>query len=60
MRAYVLTSGAIFGLLTLAHILRIVQDGTHLARDPWYVLVTLASTALAVWAYRVFRLPART
>jgi hypothetical protein len=56
MRAYVTTSGAIFGLLVLAHLLRIVMEGSHLARDPWYVLVTIASAALCVWAIRVLRL----
>jgi hypothetical protein len=59
MRAYVITSGVIFGLLVLAHLLRILEEGPHLARDPSYVLVTLAAAALCVWAFRVLRMSAR-
>ena len=55
MRAYVVTSGIIFGLLVLAHLLRVAAEGAHLARDPWFVVVTLAAAALCVWAFRVLR-----
>ena len=60
MRAYVMTTGAVFGLLTLAHLWRIVEEGPHLARDPWYVLITLAAGALSLWAWRVLRLSTRS
>lgn len=55
MRAYLITSGAIFGLLTIAHILRIAFENRHLATDPVFILITLASAALCVWAWRVVR-----
>jgi hypothetical protein len=55
MRTYVVTTGLIFGLLTLAHIWRVLEEGPNLARDPWYVLITLAAAALALWAWRLFR-----
>ena len=55
MRAYVVTSGINFGLLVLAHLLRVAAEGAHLARDPWFVVVTLAAAALCVWAFRVLR-----
>lgn len=60
MKAYLMTSGAIFGLLVVAHLLRIVAEGPHLARDPWFVLVTIAAGVLCVWALRLLRLPARS
>lgn len=60
MKAYVMTSGAIFGLLTLAHLLRILEEGPHLARNPWFVLITVAAGALCLWALRVLRLSARS
>jgi len=41
MKAYVITTGALFGLLTLAHIWRAI-DERHLATDPWYILITVA------------------
>jgi hypothetical protein len=59
MKTYVITTGAVFGLLTLAHIARIVFEGSHLARDPSFVLITVAAAALSIWAYRLVRLPSR-
>lgn len=53
MRAYILTSGAIFGLITIAHLLRMVMEGRHLVTEPVYILLTIASAALAIWAWRV-------
>jgi hypothetical protein len=55
MKAYVTTTGAIFALITLAHLLRIVAEGTHLATDPWFMLLTVAAAALCVWAWRLLR-----
>lgn len=60
MRAYVMTSGAIFGLLVLAHLLRILEEGPHLARDPSYVLITVAAAGLSAWAVRVLRISSRS
>jgi len=54
-----MTTGAVFGLLTLAHVLRIIEEGSHLARDPWYVLITMAAGALCLWALRLLRHSAR-
>jgi hypothetical protein len=50
MKAYVLTTGILFGLLTLAHVLRIVYESRALASDPWYMLITTATAALCGWA----------
>jgi hypothetical protein len=55
MKAYVITTGAIFGLLTVAHLWRIAAEGSHLATDPFFLLATLISAALCVWAWRVLR-----
>lgn len=52
MNAYLATTGALFGLLTIVHIWRATQE-TQLATDPWYILLTLASAALCVWALRL-------
>jgi hypothetical protein len=61
MKAYVLTTGVIFGAITLAHILRIIGESRALATDPWYMLLTILSASLCVWAWRVFRtLPRKT
>ena len=56
MKTYVMTTGAVFALITLAHILRIVAEGPRLASEPFFVLMTVLSTALSLWAWRVLRL----
>ena len=53
MKAYVMTTGAVFGLLTVAHIWRVIEEGSHLATDPWYLLITAAAAALCLWAVRL-------
>jgi hypothetical protein len=60
MKAYVMTTGAVFGLLTLAHLLRIIVEGRHLATDPLYILITVAAASLCLWAWRVLRLSKRS
>jgi hypothetical protein len=53
MKTYVMITGALFGLLTVVHIWRAIAEEPHLATDPWYVLITLASAALCIWALRL-------
>ncbi len=55
MRAYVLTTGIVFGLLTLAHVGRIAAEGMQLLTQPLWVGITLGAGALAVWAWRLLR-----
>jgi hypothetical protein len=51
MKAYLITTGTVFGLITAAHIWRISLEGTQLAMDPIFILLTLMSVALCVWAF---------
>lgn len=60
MKAYVITTGAIFGLLTLAHIWRVIAEGTHLATEPAYILFTLGAAILCLWACRLLWRASRT
>ena len=55
MKAYLLTTGVIFGAITVAHVLRILGESRALAADPWYMLLTILSASLCVWAWRLFR-----
>jgi hypothetical protein len=55
MKAYVVTSGVIFGLLTIAHLLRIAFENRQLATDPGFILITLASATMCMWAWGVLR-----
>jgi hypothetical protein len=60
MRAYVLTTGIIFGLLTLAHLWRIAAEGMQLLTQPLWVGITVGAGALAFWAWRLLRVPRPT
>jgi len=53
MKAYLITTGTVFGLIALAHIWRIFEEGSRLAKEPWFVLLTFAAAALSVWAWRL-------
>jgi hypothetical protein len=50
MRTYVVTTGILFGLVTVAHLLRILYESRALASDPGYLLLTAAAAALCAWA----------
>jgi hypothetical protein len=53
MKAYLTTTGTVFGLITLAHIARIFAEGPRLAKDPVFLLLTLAAAVLCFWAWRL-------
>ena len=55
MKAYLLTTGTVFGLLTAAHVWRMLAESRMLARDPWYLLITVLAAALSVWAFALLR-----
>jgi len=59
MKAYVTITGAVFGLLTLIHLWRMIEEWPHLATDPGFVLITAAAAALCLWAWRLLRLAVR-
>lgn len=55
MKAYVLTTGLVFGLIVAAHVARIVAEGPRLMKEPAFLFTSLLSLGLAIWAWRVFR-----
>lgn len=58
MRLYVIITGAIFALITVAHLARMVMEPRVLT-EPEYILLTILSAALAIWAVVVLRRPSR-
>jgi hypothetical protein len=56
MKAYIITTGVVFALITLAHILRVIAEGPRLLTEPLWVLLTLATAGLSLWAWRLLRL----
>ena len=57
MKTYVMTTGVIFALLVLAHIVRVAGGETALVRDPFFIGATIVPLALCVWAWRLLRRP---
>lgn len=60
MKAYLITTGTVFGLIVLAHIWRVFEEGSRLATDPFFVLLTFIAAALSFWAWRLLRHSARS
>jgi hypothetical protein len=57
MKAYVITTGIVFALITLMHILRAFAEGPRMVKDPIFILLTLLAAGLTVWAWRLLRRP---
>ena len=53
MRAYLTVTSVIFGLIPILHIWRVVAESRTLATDPWFILITVLSAGLCVWACRL-------
>jgi hypothetical protein len=56
LRTYVIATGVVFGLLTVAHIWRLVVE-PHLGSDPWFLLFTVVAASLSGAAWWVARRP---
>jgi len=54
MKAYIITTGTAFGLITIAHIARMVVEH-HVAREPLFLLLTLLAAGLTFWAFSLLR-----
>ncbi len=57
MKAYFVTTGTIFGLFTVVHLLRVLERWHLLATDPWFVMgpagIALVAGTLCLWAWRL-------
>ena len=60
MKAYLLTTGGVFSLITVAHIWRMIAEGSHLGADSGYLLITTVAAGLGVWAWLLLRRSARS
>jgi hypothetical protein len=56
MKAYLITSGTVFGLIVVMHVMRLIKEGGSLATEPWFWLMTLVAAGLSVWAWSLVRL----
>jgi len=55
MKAYLITTATVFALIVLAHILRAFAEGPHLAREPFFILLTLLAAGLSFWGFWLLR-----
>lgn len=60
MKAYLITTGTVFALVTLAHIWRAISEGSAMTRDPWFILLTVLTAGLSAWAWRLLRVSTRS
>ena len=51
MKAYLITTGILFVGMIGLHILKAYYEGIHTLKDPHFILLTLLSAGLAVWAF---------
>jgi len=62
MKAYLIVTGSIFGLIGVAHLVRLFVEG-HALSDPWFLGSNLAlfvvGAGLAIWATRLAVRPSR-
>jgi hypothetical protein len=50
MKAFLITAAIVFDLVVLAHNARIVVE-PRVARDPWFLGITLVALVLSGWAW---------
>ena len=64
MRAYLVTTGLIFALLAIAHVLRTIAESSRLAADPWFMLegpgIGILAGLFCLWAWSLLRRTARS
>lgn len=64
VRAYLITTGILFALVTLLHVWRAIDERAFLSTDPRQFLgvlgIGLVTAALSVWAWRLLRTSARS
>ena len=61
MKAYLMTTGGLFGLLAAAHVWRVIAEWPLVVTDRGADIeaaIGVVAAALCVWAWRLFRLPA--
>jgi hypothetical protein len=60
MKPYLLTTGTVFALLAIAHLLRTIAEWSRLGTDPGFILegpgIGVIAAAIAIWAWRLLRL----
>ena len=59
MKAYLITTGLLSGLLFGLHVWRFIDEGSGLFQDPSFVVSSVLSAVVLLWSWRLLRRPAR-
>jgi protein-S-isoprenylcysteine O-methyltransferase Ste14 len=64
MKAYLITTGTLFGLIAVMHLLHAIGDWQRFGTDPWYFMgmaaLGVVAAGLSVWAWRLLGLQNRS
>jgi len=59
MKAYIITTGTLFGLIAIMHLLKAIEDRQQMTTDPWsffgMAALGLLAAGLSAWAWRLLR-----
>jgi hypothetical protein len=55
MKAYTLVTAIVFGAIVLAHVARVVAEGTRVLKEPVFLIATGIAVGLCVWAIVLIR-----
>ena len=55
MKAYLVTTATVFALVAVLHVWRVFEERDSLARDPWFLIITVIAAALSGWAITLLR-----
>ena len=57
MKPYLITTGALFALLAVAHLLRTILEWSRLTTDPGFIVegpgIGVLAAVIAIWAWRL-------
>jgi hypothetical protein len=51
VKAYLITSGVIFGLIPVLHVWKAIAEGPQTAKNPVFILSTATAAGMCVWAF---------
>ena len=61
MKSYVITTGSLFALVAVAHLLRTIAEWSRLTTDPGFIIegpgLGVLAAAISFWALRLLRAP---
>ena len=58
MKAFLVTASVVFALVVVVHLWRVLEEGSGVLANPWFVVSTVVAALLSGWAcFLLRRLP---